>query len=281
MSEPFVRLELEDRAYLERLEEMPMTFKTFGRPDEIDVAWHRDENQGRIGSCQSNALTSILERIQYVQSNDKSKVVQLSKIFGYLATQKIDRLLGQDSGSTISGGAKLALTVGVCPESLTGYPARYPDGASIRKILSQDNYNAAAPYRALKSWRASSDVEECMSFIAGGGGINIGVVWYNGLIPRDRVVRSFNPPARGGGHAMSILGYTRSGNLIGMNSWGDGKYEITPTAWKQMINHRFTAAVGLTGTLEPRKVKWEDELVFIPDDALEANDDPNAQTSIG
>jgi len=268
-------LELEDRKFLSSLEPAPVEFRTFSRPPEIDVYWHRTENQGPVGSCQGNGLTSILERLQFVRTNDKTQVVQLSRMFAYLATQKIDRLLGQDRGSTISGGAKLALTVGAPPESLTGYTGRYPDGAGIKRILSQENYNAGAPFKALKAWQASADIEECMNFIAGGGGISIGISWYSGLIPRDRIVRSFNPPSRTGGHALAVLGYTRNGNLIGVNSHGDGRYEITPNAWRQMVNHRFTAAVGLTGTTAPRIVDWQQELSFVPDNIFVDPLNPN------
>lgn len=259
-----IPLELEDRHYLSRLPELPSDFRTYSRPDHIDVEWHKTENQGRIGSCQGNGLTSVLERLQFVRYNDKSKVVQLSRIFAYLATQKIDGLLGRDSGSTISGGIKLATTVGCCPEALTGYPQAYPHSQQIKSILSAANYAAGEPFKAEKTWRAPEDAEEVMSFIAGGGAVSIGIAWYSGLIPRDRIVRRFSPPGRSGGHAMAILGYKSNGNLIGVNSHADGPYEIEPSAWRSMIRHRYTAAIGLSCDIKPRHVDWEKELVFTP-----------------
>ena len=271
-----IHLELEDRAYLERLEELPVAFRTFSRPPEVGVDWHKTENQGPIGSCQGNDLTSCLERLQFVRTNDKTQVVQLSRIFAYLATQRIDRLLGSDQGSTISGGIKLATTVGVCPESMTGYPPTYPPTREITsRYLTQANYDAGASYKALKSWKAPADVDECMNFIGGGGAISIGVAYYRGLIPADRVVRRFNPPSRSGGHAMAVLGYTRSGNLVAVNSHGDGRYEITPEAWTAMIRHSWTAAIGITGTTAPRVVDWQSELTFVPDNIFVDPLNPN------
>lgn len=264
-----IHLELEDRNFLARLKPLPVSFTTFARPAEVDVDWHRTENQGPIGSCQGNDLASCLERLQFVRTNDKSTVIQLSRIFAYLATQKIDRLLGSDRGSTITGGVKLALQHGVCPESLTGYPSRYPSTSQIQSILTAANYAAGQPYKAEKSWQCPEDPEEAMNFIGAGGAISIGIMWYSGLIPRDRIVRRFSPSSRGGGHAMAVLGYTRNGNLVAVNSHGDGRYEIEPGAWISMMKHRYTAAVGLACDVKPRIVDWESELVFIPDSPLE------------
>lgn len=266
-----IYLEMEDRIFLDKLTPLPVSFLTFARPAEIDVQWHRTEDQGPIGSCQGNDLASCLERLQFVRTNDKSKVVQLSRIFAYLATQKIDRLLGSDRGSTITGGVKLALQHGVCPESLTGYPSRYPSSSQIQSILTAANYAAGQPFKAEKSWRCPEDPEEAMNFIGAGGAISIGIMWYSGLIPRDRIVRRFSPSSRGGGHAMAVLGYTRSGNLVAVNSHGDGRYEIEPSAWRSMMKHRYTAAVGLACDSQPRIVDWESELVFIPDTTMEIN----------
>jgi hypothetical protein len=67
---------------------------------------------------------------------------------------------------------------------------------------------------------------------------------------------------------MAVLGYTASGNLVAVNSHGDGRYEITPGAWRSMMRHRYTAAVGIACDSQPRIVDWESELVFVPDSPL-------------
>lgn len=254
-----VPLELEDRAFYESLEETPKTFRSVARPSEILIDWHKTENQGPIGSCQGNGLSSALERIQWAT---KKKKVQLSRIFAYLATQKIDGLLYSDRGSTISGGAKLATTNGVCLEERTGYPSRYPSRDQVDKILSQANYEAGAEYKALKATRLTQDADEAMDLIAGGAGISFGISWYSGLIPRDRIVRSYNAPANAGGHAMFIGGYRANGNLLAANSHGDGIYEITPDAWSQMLRARWTVAIALTGAESPT-IDWYNDSYFV------------------
>jgi hypothetical protein len=276
-----IHLELEDRRYLSKLGAIPDVFMTWSRPAEVPVDWHKTENQGQIGSCQGNGLTSILERLQFVAKGDKASVVQLSRIFAYLATQKIDGLLGRDAGSTISGGIKLATTVGVCPESKTGYPLSYPHAQQVKAILSPENYTAAAEFKATEAWQCPQDPDAAMTFIGGGGGISIGIMYYSSLIPRDRVIRSFNPPSRTGGHAMAVLGYKRNGNLIGVNSHADGEYEITPEAWVSMMKHKWTAAVGLAGAEVPRQVVWAEELQWIPDNPIRFSDPLEYQPPVG
>ena len=251
------RLDLEDRGLLAALPEAPMksaAWQAFKRPAEIDIKWHRTENQGSIGSCQGHGLSSCLERLAFV----KKIKVQLSEIFAYLATQKIDGLLGRDDGSTISGGAKLATSVGCPKEELTGYPSSYPGQRDRAKILSVENYGAAKEFKALSIWRASENHDESLDFIGGGGAFSFGITWYSGLIPKDRIVRKFNPSGQRvlGGHAMCGLGYDKDGNIRAANSHADGPYLITPEAWLQMIRHRNSAVIGLMGNKEATPVDW-------------------------
>ena len=249
------RLDLEDRSMLAALPAVPRSFRGFSRPEQVGVEWHRHEQQGRMGSCQGNDLTSCLERLHLVETGQQ---VQLSRIFAYLASQRIDGLLGSDRGSTISGGVELALTCGVPPEELTGYPRGYPNRIEQWRILAEENYIAGGPYRALSKWSVSCDAERAMDWIGGGGAISIGIAWYAGLIPKDRIVRKFRPPGRFGGHAVAVLGYADD-RLIAVNSHGDGPFQITADAWQQMHAHRYTAMVGLAGRSEPDPVNWTEE----------------------
>ena len=247
--------EKEDHAFLNSLPEAPMKsaeWQAFTRPAEVSVDWHHTENQGQIGSCQGNDLSSVLERLAHVRGED----IQLSRIFAYLATQRIDGLLGSDNGSTISGGCKLALENGVCPESLTGYPSRYPGLSDRNRILSQENYQAGQPFKAVSAWKVPRSHDETLDFIGGGGGISFGIRWYNGLLPSDRIVKSYSPRFGGGGHANCILGYDKNGNYRAINSWGDGPYTITQHAWDQMLSSSYTSAIGLMGNKEATPVDW-------------------------
>ena len=249
------RLDLEDRELLAHLPPIPATFRGFGRPGRVDVDWHRHESQGAMGSCQGNDLSSCLERLHFVATGQR---VQLSRIFAYLATQEIDGLLGVDQGSTISGGVRLAMKHGVPPEDLTGYPSRYPNRRDISRILAADHYSAGEPFKAMSQWAVGPEADEAMDWIGGGGAISIGIAWYSGIIPADRIVRSFQPRGRFGGHAVAVLGY-EGGLLTAVNSHGDGPFQITSTAWRQMHAHSYSAMVGLAGHSVPQPVDWTKE----------------------
>ena len=79
--------EKEDKSFIASLPDVPMTtseWESFSRPDHIDVNWHKPEDQGQIGSCQGNALTSVLERLMFFVA----KACNYSRIISLFATQK-------------------------------------------------------------------------------------------------------------------------------------------------------------------------------------------------
>lgn len=250
------RLDIENYEELEALPQgAPDAFAAFEAPPEVGVDWHQTENQKRLGSCNGVAGASCLERLSFVMNGGK---VQLSDIFAYLASQKIGGLLGYDQGSRPTDFIKLATQHGVCPESLTGYPAAYPNLAQRNSILNASNYAAGAPYRARSVcvFRKDTTAAEINQFIGGGGAVLFGIKWYS-LIPSDRIVRQYSPPGgKMGGHANAVLGYrSPTGNSRGVNSWGDGPYDITPKALEQMLRYPGNVFVGLMGN-EGKPVDW-------------------------
>lgn len=232
------RLEMEDREFLSGLRDIPQSFKGFARPESVGVEWHKTENQGSIGSCQGNDLASCVERVAFVGDGSK---VQLSRIYAYLRTQKLDGLLGSDRGSTISNGGKVALE-GLPLEELTGYPKSYPGSAERSRILGVGQLN----HKATSLWKVPEDPDEARNWIGGGGAISVGILWPG--IPSDRILKSYKGGS--GGHANAVLGYDAT-YLIAVNSWGDGPWRITNDAWRQMWRHQWTAMVGIAGDAEP------------------------------
>ena len=241
-----------EQRYVESLGELPSDWLSFARPAEVTCEWHRKENQLQMGSCQGTELSSVLERLWFAATGE---IVQLSKIFAYLATQAIGGRIGADNGSKPTDGAQLATQYGVPLESLTGYPPTYPNAQLRAQILSKTNYAAAAKYKAKSAVRMRANADEACNLIGGGGGISFGSMWYPGMIPRDRIVRVYNPP-RGtvSRHAQCILGYRPDLRLYGWNSHNDGQYEFTPEAYEQMVRHPETVAIGLLGGEQP--VDW-------------------------
>lgn len=248
--------EAEDDSFLKELAKsaLPKEFRTYGVPSEVrpDIGAnaHRLENQGPMGSCQGHTIASCVEQLNTTAtSGDRT---QLSNLFAYLATQKIDGLLGSDRGSTISGGVKLATSSGVPPLANAPYPnpVRYPNGNQIRSILKQANYDAGKPFTIRSSIGIRSH-DQAKQWIGGGGVISIGKTWPPRFrtVNQRRVVSAIGQ--RGGGHAVAILGYRKNGNLIVANSH-DYWYEIPPQLFEQTLRHRYTVCIGLSDMANPK-----------------------------
>lgn len=248
------RLDLENYDELAAMPDLPAAFMAFNAPPQVKVDWHKTEHQARLGSCNGVAGASTLERLAMVGRGEKT---QLSDIYCYLGSQQIGGLLGIDQGSRPTDFLKLATDSGAPPEVLTGYPSAYPSTSQIKAILSAKNKAAGAPYKAKSVcvFRKDASAESIRQFIGGGGAVLFGIKWYS-LIPSTRRVLQYTPPGgRLGGHANAVLGYESNGDLIGVNSWGDGEYCITPKALEQMIRYPGNVFVGLMGN-EGKPVDW-------------------------
>ena len=223
------------------------------------------ENQGQQGSCQGHALSSCVEWCYTLATN--GQVQQLSRAMGYYESQRIDGIRG-DSGSTISGGAKLATTVGICEESLWPYPSRYSNN---RPSNWDEVTSNAGKYKIARAVRIKT-YDEYRNFLGSlQGGINNGISWGGGM--NTAIVENFSGSG-GGGHAIAGLCLSERVDSQGRpyvwiaNSWGEnfgsreypGWQEWSPKAIDQMLWHQWTEMIGLSEMPEvkPRKFTKED-----------------------
>lgn len=233
----------------------------FSAPDEIDPRpWHRIENQANMGSCQGHALSSVCEMAYHIATGD---VVQFSPLFAYYATQKIDGLLGSDTGSTISGGMRCAKEFGSCPLEVMPYPnpVRYTGQ------FAPGCWEAAKPF-LIRSHSVCRSYADVFAFLASGqGGVEIGISWGGINTNQEGCIENYTPGA--GGHAVSFLGYSKRVDSQGRkylwlaNSWdkhwgNKGWAEVAPRAVEQMFQHPHTVMIGLSDltTPTPRVIKW-------------------------
>lgn len=258
------RADREDRAFL-RATAKPFHFvRTFSAPEEIDPRpWIRIEDQGQIGSCSGNSLSTILELCNWIAT--RGGIVQLSRMFSYLAAQKIDNIHG-DEGATISGAIRGAMQYGCCLESTFPYPTAYVPLESVPPAAI-----AEGKHHLLRSHAVMQNYRDCFEFLASGmGGVQIGINWTQELADnKSGVIES----ARGqnlGGHALAIVGYTRRKDragrnyLILINSWGEkwgnrGTAEIAPSlfdAWGRDGYSEMVAASDLQSFDRARDTDW-------------------------
>lgn len=217
----------------------PFTYSSYrGMPPTVakPSTWLKIEDQNGFGSCQGNDLSSCCEIAYWLAS--AGDIIQLSRWFAYVGTQAIDGIRG-DRGSTISGGAELARTRGICPEELYPYPTRYRYG------ITQAQYAAAEPYK-LSTFRRMQTIGDCRKWLdAGVGAISIGVRWGSG------------------GHAICLC-ETDGTDFIFANSWGtswgeNGFGRWTERELRSLLRDNYTVAIGMTDMeqVKPRELDWD------------------------
>jgi C1A family cysteine protease len=268
------RLDLENRDAI--IEQSPaFLLKMTTEPERVDPRPILvTEDQGSMGSCQGHSLSSCLEWCHYLAT--KGHYLQLSRLFAYLGSQRLDGIIG-DNGSTLHGGARLAKDYGICPENILPYPvpAVYPRGGW--QSMSSAAWDAAIKFKIATAQFIETEPQAKTWLAAGAGLINIGVAWGQAMTPDSRgCIKSFRPG--GGGHAIVLGGYLPDA-AVGVSSgdgywyllhnswskrWGmSGWAYVAPSAVRQMLESRFTTFVGLSDMtdVKPREIDFTEESV--------------------
>lgn len=271
-------IELENRDALRDMSP-PGVFKCMGDdelPKRVDFRKALQiENQESMGSCQGHALSTCSEGCYHIATGGQS--IQLSRLFAYLGSQKIDGIMG-DSGSTLHGGAKLSTGQGICLESVFPYPrpVRYPRGG--HNAITAEAWENAKNFR-IRTTKFITEEPEVKQWLGSGAGlVEIGIAWGNAMEPdQNGFIDSFR--AGSGGHAVSLTGYlpceevqcsTPEGYVYILdNSWGTrwgigGRAYVAPRAVRQMLDQRFTTFVGLSDMVDvkPRNVDFTKDSVI-------------------
>lgn len=227
------RSELEDRDYLHAPGKFLLRSPIVDAPDVFDPRdWLKVENQLQQGACAGHALTSVMEVCNWIQT--RGTIVQLCRQFAYIEGQRVDGLVGQDQGATISGVVKAAKTVGVCREELFPYTGQY-----VTRFPAAC-YDEAKNHRAVNHQPLTS-YDDCRDWmLAGQGAIEIGIPWTEGLANNKsgRITVSNSGGRNFGGHALGFVGWiTDAGSpwMILVNShdveWGDRGFALCEPAW--------------------------------------------------
>jgi hypothetical protein len=223
----------------------------------------RVENQGSVGSCQGHSISSCAEWCYILATGDTK--LQLSRAYGYYESQRLDGLLGQDRGSTVASGVKLAMTKGICPEELWRYSGKY-DPKPPHPI--QEIYEAAAKYKIGRQNRLTTYEGIRTHLGSGQGPVHIGIEWNSSV---NRALVNSYSTADGGGHSIGLYTLSERKDSQGrpyiwmMNSWdktwgNEGWAEWAPVAVEAMLRQRWTVMIGLSEmpTVKPREWTLED-----------------------
>lgn len=170
--------------------------------DSHDVTqWLKIENQGGVGSCQGNALTTGAEAVHYYKSGC-SDVIQLSRLFAYIGSQEHGGGARGDTGSSMISGIRLLQKVGLPLESTVPYTDRYNTMVSRYRaaVRNQQVLSEAAEY-IIGDHVVCESFEQAMAWCACRcGSVHIGMNW---PIPLDsRAIAGSYSRAGRGGHAI-------------------------------------------------------------------------------
>ena len=207
--------------------------------DEVDLRpWDSPiEDQGSIGSCVSQAVTSAYELM--VKKNNPDIFSELSRLFVYYHSRFIEGNVNEDSGiSTIRDALNAVRVYGVCSERLWPY--------DLTKVLIQPPppCYVDAFRRKISQYTSLYSLSEMQETLVLGKPIVIGLNVFNGFMNVTQANPVVPLPASTdevviGGHAMVILGYSNKSNtFLVKNSfgigWGDRGYGWLPYEYIRM-----------------------------------------------
>ena len=256
---PGWRVDLEDRAYLSRPGPFRLLSPIVNAPETFDPRDDlTEEDQKQQGSCSGHALTTSAELANYLQSS--GNMTQLCRQFAYIEGQRIDNLIGQDQGATISGVVQAAKNVGICREELWPYTGQY-NTRPPAECYAEAKQHRIANHVPLRSH------QDVINFLhAGQGAVVIGIMWTAGLANNKSgtITRSNSGGQVLGGHAIALVGWVKD-KIILANShstaWGQNGYALCDADWidreTQNQQSEFIGISTLTETFgEPQSWDW-------------------------
>lgn len=247
--------EREDREYNERVS-VPLSQELkFTAPEEIDPRPLLSiEQQGAMGSCTGNSMSTILEYLQVIQSGGGVETIQFSRAFCYRVGQIVAGIIG-DQGCSISACCQGAKQYGVCTEAAFPYPNPV-DYRSIRDV-PQSAFDEAKPH-PVKNTSRMKTYDDIFRWIASGvGAVQIGIPWTQELAQNRNGIINASRGQVLGGHALAFVGFIKDVDskgrhpIIMINShglgWGNkGTAVIAPFMIDKWLSDGTSEFIGLT-----------------------------------
>jgi C1A family cysteine protease len=226
--------------------------------DEIDLRDTDSEidDQGYLGSCAASATINVYENM--LNRFRRTDFEELSRLFLYYNTRAIEETINIDYGVIyLSNVLESLKTLGVCKEEL------WPYNISNFVLKPLDNCYEDALTRKIENYEYISDIAGIKEVLNLYKPVVIGMhVFENFMSANKRNFKIFNPKNTErylGGHAVSIVGYTKDDSFIIKNSFGEswGNYGyglLTKEYMEKYVFDRWHLAIenkekGLTNML--------------------------------
>jgi C1A family cysteine protease len=178
-------------------------------------------NQGSLGSCTANAISSAHLFDQMKQR--AATPFQPSRLFIYYNERRMEGTIPVDAGAFIRDGFKSISKEGVCAETLWKY-----DVSKFAVKPPAAAYTEALKHQAASYSRVQQTLGQLKGCLADGYPFVYGFTVYDSFMS-DAVAKTGKVPFPGrgenvlGGHAVMAVGYDDSKQtFIVQNSWGTG-----------------------------------------------------------
>jgi C1A family cysteine protease len=176
-------------------------------------------DQGRLGSCTSNAIAAAMQFDRHKQRLTPDFIP--SRLFIYYNERVIEGTVASDNGAAIRDGIKSVATLGDCPEPTWPY--------DIRKFAAKPSpaaFKQALKYRAVQYQRVARNQNQMKGCLASGFPFVFGFSVYDGFESEEvaktgTVEMTTSSETLKGGHAVLAVGYDDAQQrFIVRNSWG-------------------------------------------------------------
>lgn len=205
--------------------------KKVAAADSIDLRpWDSNiEDQGSLGSCVSNAITSAYELL--VRRLYSTQFVDLSRLFVYYNSRLFDNTIKEDAGTYIRDGLKAGARYGLCSEKLWPYIL-----SKFDQQPTPDCY-VDATTRIITKYETLYTIQDLLDALNDHKPVVAGMTLYPDFLtittsnPIIKVPSMNEQPV--GNHAVVILGYDLPSQIfLAKNSfgvtWGDQGYFWIP-----------------------------------------------------
>ena len=200
-------------------------------PDEVDLREYdsRVENQGELGSCAAESITSNYElqtKYHYAE-----KFVELSSLYVYYHARYFNNEVAMDSGTDLRTALKGVKSFGICKEELWPY-----DITKFDVQPTPECYVDGMP-RTVSEYHRVFTMSGLYELVAGKQPVLIGVDVFSNFMDIDKADPNVHYPSDKdelvGAHAMLVVGYSKPKQiLVAKNSfgteWGDKGYCYIP-----------------------------------------------------
>ncbi|MBK9928470.1 MAG: C1 family peptidase [Saprospiraceae bacterium] len=183
-------------------------------------------DQGRLGSCVSNALGAAFE---FGKKKQRKATFMPSRLFMYYNQRIVINTVNSDSGAFIRDGIKSLNRQGVCKETLWTYDDNNAPGAKFTQKPPAICYTQALANQIISYQRLTHNLNTLKGCLAEGLPFVFGFTVYDSFMT-STVARTGIMPMPNlskehvrGGHAVMAVGYDDAKKaFIVRNSWGTG-----------------------------------------------------------